>query len=80
MESTLNGVSIVGMLFQLTKNPANNMKGIISTGVSVTASCLSAKIVPKMRAYPAEALQIRNKINKNTGNLKDFSVFNPTTK
>ena len=40
----------------MTKNPAKSMKGIISTGVRVTASYLSEKMVPKMSAYPPLAL------------------------
>jgi len=33
-----------GMLLVDTKKPANNMKGIISTGVKVTANYLSLKL------------------------------------
>ena len=45
-----NSISQMGMLFWLTKKPANNMNGMISTGVRVTASCLSEKIVDMIRA------------------------------
>ena len=38
------------------------MNGIIKTGVSVTASCLSEKRVPRMREYPPLALYIKNRI------------------
>ena len=44
------------MFSWFTKNPANNMNGMINTGVRVTANYLSAKMVPKMRAYPDDAL------------------------
>jgi hypothetical protein len=43
-------MSQIGMLSWLTKNPANNMKGIIRTGVRVTASYLSEKIDEIIRA------------------------------
>ena len=33
----------IGILEEATKKPANNMNGMINTGVSVTASCLSEK-------------------------------------
>jgi len=38
------------------------MKGMIKTGVRVTASYLSEIVVPRMRAYPPLALYIRNRI------------------
>ena len=50
------------MLFWFTKNPAKSIKGIIRTGVSVTASCLSENIVPIIKAYPDDALYIKKRI------------------
>ena len=35
---------------------------MMSTGVNVTASCLSEKMVPRINAYPEEALYIKNSI------------------
>ena len=57
------------MLFWFTKNPAKSMKGMIKTGVSVTASYLSEKHVPMIKAYPEAALNIKNRIKRNIGNL-----------
>ena len=50
------------MLFWFTKNPAKSIKGIIRTGVSVTASYLSENIVPIIKAYPDDALYIKKRI------------------
>jgi hypothetical protein len=50
---------------------------MINTGVNVTASCLSENMVPRMSAYPPEALYIKNRINKKTGNLYQKSGLNP---
>jgi len=49
-------MSQIGMLFWFTKKPANSMKGIISTGVRVTASYLSEMREEMMREYPVAAL------------------------
>jgi hypothetical protein len=39
-----NSLSQIGIEDDATKNPANNMNGIISTGVKVTATYLSLKL------------------------------------
>ena len=58
-----NGVKNHGMLSWFTKNPANSMNGMISTGVRVTANCLSAKVTPRISEQPPEALKIRKLIS-----------------
>ena len=50
MERYWNSLRNHGMLFWFTKKPAKSMNGMMRTGVSVTASCLSEKIVPRMSA------------------------------
>jgi len=44
-----NSLRKMGMLSALTKKPAKSMKGMMRTGVSVTASCLSEKEAEMMR-------------------------------
>lgn len=46
------------MLSWLTKNPANSMKGMMRTGVRVTASYLSEKRVLITNAYAPAEIQI----------------------
>jgi len=50
MERYWNSINHLGMFSWFTKNPAKSMKGMIRTGVKVTASYLSEKIVPRMSA------------------------------
>jgi len=50
------------------KKPAKSMKGIMSTGVKVTATCLFEKVVAITMAYPVEALKIRIRVIKNKPN------------
>jgi len=50
------------------KKPAKSMKGIISTGVKVTATCLLEKVVAITMAYPVDALKIRIRPIKNKKN------------
>ena len=44
----------MGMELDDTKKPANNMNGIMSTGVNVTANCLSLNEAEMMSEYPDE--------------------------
>lgn len=50
MERYWNSMRNHGMLFWFTKKPAKSMKGMMRTGVRVTANYLSEKIVPRIRA------------------------------
>lgn len=52
MDRYSSGFKYTGMLSAETKKPANSMNGTITTGVRVTASCLSEKIAEMIRAYP----------------------------
>lgn len=51
-----NSFKNMGMLAVDTKNPAKSMNGMISTGVSVTASYLSEKLQEMIKEYPLLAL------------------------
>jgi effector-binding domain-containing protein len=73
-----NSLRNQGILFWFTKNPAKSINGIIRTGVSVTASCLSENIVPIIKAYPDDALYIKKSITTKKYNdlIKWFTYRN----
>jgi len=51
-----NSLRKFGIELEATKKPAKSIKGMIKTGVSVTASYLSLKDELMMREYPLDAL------------------------
>ena len=57
------------MLFWLTKNPQNKIKGIIRAGARVNADYLSEKIAEIIRAKLPAVLYININIPKNIKNL-----------
>lgn len=63
------------MLSEDTKKPAKSMNGIIKTGVSVTASCLSEKDAEMISEYPLEALYIRIRISSNSMKFSKAGLY-----
>lgn len=47
-----NSFKKIGISAEDTKKPANNMKGMMTTGVNVTPSCLSLTPAEMIRANP----------------------------
>ena len=74
-----NSLRNLGIELEATKKPAKSMKGMISTGVSVTASYLSLNEELIISEQPLDALQMRIKLSKKRKKLPAL-LFRPTLK